>query len=622
MSADARSSFVGTRAVALYALDAVVQPALPEAMAREFLSSHESVLGLSAADMQMTRVRKGDAGFVVRFQQFIEGVPVWGTETAVSIDTKNRVQTVFNGARDVAVATTVPSVASGVAQEAAYVHLGIDGVRHYEAQRLVIWPASGGARLAWQIRVEAQEPRGDWEVIVDAQTGELLRVADRLLTHRGEDDPTTPLAIPTVETHPLYKRLDATGFIFDPNPIVRAGVLYGGAYSDNGDLSSPELDAARTAVTLRDITKVGDTYELAGPWAESVDWDAPREGTYGQPTPEWNFTRENDAFEAATVYWHLDNYMRYINETLGVPARPQAYSTGVQFDSKGWDGADNSSFSSGSDRLTFGHGCVDDSEDADVILHELGHGLHDWLASISQVDGMSEGFGDYVAQSYSRGLGLLSPSSQAYDWVFKWDGHNPCWSGRSSAITATYPTGSLPHARGQHFSTSLMRIWDQLGREKTDKAVYEGMAMTTGSTRQPQAAQAIMQAAANLGYSAEEIEIMLNSFTRQGYSGLTAPPVSNENGAPEASGAELTAPAPNPFFGTTQVELRVEQPQTVVVKVYDTLGREVATLLDETLIAGRRYPITLDGRGLDSGVYVLVARGETFQRTQRVTLTR
>ncbi|OZC02600.1 T9SS type A sorting domain-containing protein [Rubricoccus marinus] len=622
-SSTGQASLTSSRAVALYRQNAVVRPAAPEAMAREFLSNHESLLGLQEADFEVTRVREGDVGAVVRFHQTVGGVPVWGTETMVNIDKANRVQTVFNGARDIGRVSTDPTLASGAARATAFAHLGVTGTLHYDETNLVIWPGASGARLAWQVRVEAEAPRGDWEAIVDAQTGELLRVADRLLTHRGEDDPTTPLAMPTVETHPLYKRLDATGFIFDPNPLTRAKASYGGGYVDGGDANTPQLEAARSAVTLRDITQVGSRYELKGPWAESVDWDSPREGTYGQSTPEWNFTRDNDAFEAATVYWHIDNYMRYINETLGVPAVPQAYSSGVQFDSKGWNGADNSSFSSGSDRLTFGHGCVDDSEDADVILHELGHGLHDWLASISQQNGLSEGFGDYVAVSYSRGLGLIDPASPPYNWVFKWDGHNECWNGRSTAITSTFPAGNGIHAQGQHFSTSLMRVWDVLGRERTDKAVFEGMTMTTGSTTHPQAAQAIMQAAANLGYSHDEIGVFYDSFVAQGYNGLTRPAATaGEEGPDLASGAEFTAPAPNPFMGTTQVELRVDDAQSVTVKVYDTLGRQVTTLLDEVLVAGRRYPITLDGRGLDAGVYVLVARGETFQRSQRVTLTR
>ena len=43
-----------------------------------------------------------------------------------------------------------------------------------------------------------------------------------------------------------------------------------------------------------------------------------------------------------------------------------------------------------------------------VIIHELGHAIHDWVTgeNLSQVNGLSEGTGDYFAQSYSRAYGL------------------------------------------------------------------------------------------------------------------------------------------------------------------------------------------------------------------------
>lgn len=58
----------------------------------------------------------------------------------------------------------------------------------------------------------------------------------------------------------------------------------------------------------------------------------------------------------------------------------------------------------------------------------FGKALHDFLTlgGLSQVEGLSEGFGDYVAMSYSRSLNLWSKSEDEYDWVFPWDGHNQC----------------------------------------------------------------------------------------------------------------------------------------------------------------------------------------------------
>jgi photosystem II stability/assembly factor-like uncharacterized protein len=59
---------------------------------------------------------------------------------------------------------------------------------------------------------------------------------------------------------------------------------------------------------------------------------------------------------------------------------------------------------------------------------------------------------------------------------------------------------------------------------------------------------------------------------------------------------------PNPFNPTTTIEYAIPSLSTVILKVYDILGREVATLVSEEKLAGR-YMVTFDGSGLSSGVY-------------------
>jgi hypothetical protein len=511
-------------------------------------------------------------------------------------------------------------VSAEAARATSLAHLGATGEIRVDRSALMVWPAESGARLAWVVTLVPEAPLGDWEAVVDARTGDLLRVADRSVYHgdRGGEEP--PTALPTVETSPLFMA-DGTGFIFDPDPLTRAGVAYGGGYVDGNDADTPQLTAARSAVTLRDITFTGTEYRLVGPWAEIREIEAPAKGLFPSADGTWNFTRTQDGFEAATVYWHIDNYMRYVNVELGVAARPSLYTTGVRFDAHGLNGADNSRYSGSAQDLSFGEGCVDDAEDADVIIHELGHAIHDFLGTISNIngDGLSEGFGDYVAASYTRSLSLLSPSAASYSWVFKWDGHNVCWPGRSASVAGPYPSPGGLHGAGQNWASSNMRIWNALGRERTDTAVFEGIRMTNGGTRQPQAANAVMQAAANMGYSAAEISAMFTSYTQQGYTGLQMP-VAADDGPQQATGAELTAASPNPFNGLTAFELIVDREQRVTVDVVDMLGRRVAVLFEGEVRPGLRYPFALDAAGLRAGVYVYRAVGETFNLSRRATL--
>ena len=615
------------RSAMLAGLDAYVAPGTDEEMARAALALYSGAVGLrtaGTADLELSETFTGQAGTVVRFRQTVGGVPVWGTEVLVNFDPERRLQLIANDYRaDVSLASTTPAISAADARSVAHAHLNGQGVVHYDRQELMVWPADAGARLVWVTRTGFSDgPFGDWEVVVDAHTGELLRVADRAHYHGERGGEEFPTALPTPESHPLFAVVDGSGFVFDPDPLTRAGVAYGGGYVDGNDANTPQLEAARSAVTMRDVTLTGGTYNLVGPWAEIRQIEAPATGLFPSADGQWNFTRDAQGFEAANVYWQIDNYMRYVNVTLGVTARPSAYTTGVRFDPHGQNGADNSRYSSGGQDVAFGEGCVDDSEDADVIIHELGHGLHDFLTTISQVDGLSEGLGDYVAVSYGRSLGLMSPTAPNYNWVFKWDGHNPCWGGRITNYTATYPAGVVPHGRGQHWSTSNLRVWNLIGGERTDKAVFEGVRLTTGSSTQPQAANAVMQAAANMGYSLAEVQAFFTSYQAQGYTGLVMPTITADEPGAGADAVQLSAPAPNPFNGLTTFELLVDRDQNVTVEVLDALGRRVATLHEGALRAGARYPFAMEAAGLRAGVYVVRAVGETFARSQRVTLVR
>ncbi|MFB6273215.1 MAG: T9SS type A sorting domain-containing protein, partial [Salinibacter sp.] len=80
--------------------------------------------------------------------------------------------------------------------------------------------------------------------------------------------------------------------------------------------------------------------------------------------------------------------------------------------------------------------------------------------------------------------------------------------------------------------------------------------------------------------------------------------------------------APNPVRTRTTVSLRVRTEQEVNVALYDVLGRRVRTLYDASLTPGRRHTLRINVGDLSSGLYLLRADGEQFQRTRRVTVVR
>ena len=69
---------------------------------------------------------------------------------------------------------------------------------------------------------------------------------------------------------------------------------------------------------------------------------------------------------------------------------------------------------------------------------------------------------------------------------------------------------------------------------------------------------------------------------------------------------------PNPFTGTTTIRYFLERAGIVRLKVFDVMGRELATLDDEYRDGGLWYTATFDGRGLAGGTYFYRIQVEGF----------
>lgn len=78
---------------------------------------------------------------------------------------------------------------------------------------------------------------------------------------------------------------------------------------------------------------------------------------------------------------------------------------------------------------------------------------------------------------------------------------------------------------------------------------------------------------------------------------------------------------PNPFNPVTVVPFRAGSAGHVSIRVYDMLGRFVATLADETYPAGN-HNVQFDASGLSSGVYMLRMQAPGLQQVRRVTLVK
>ncbi|MCL5267086.1 MAG: T9SS type A sorting domain-containing protein [Bacteroidetes bacterium] len=78
---------------------------------------------------------------------------------------------------------------------------------------------------------------------------------------------------------------------------------------------------------------------------------------------------------------------------------------------------------------------------------------------------------------------------------------------------------------------------------------------------------------------------------------------------------------PNPFNPTTAISYQLPAVSHVTLKVYDVLGREVATLVNEVKQGGS-YEVKFDAGNLPSGVYFYRLTAGSFVQTKKLMLIR
>jgi hypothetical protein len=86
-----------------------------------------------------------------------------------------------------------------------------------------------------------------------------------------------------------------------------------------------------------------------------------------------------------------------------------------------------------------------------------------------------------------------------------------------------------------------------------------------------------------------------------------------------ASGYRLQQNYPNPFNPGTKIDYAVPTAGHVSIKVYNLLGQEVATLLNENLTPGQ-YQVAFDGTRLPSGIYYYKMVAGNFSESRKMIL--
>jgi len=302
-----------------------------------------------------------------------------------------------------------------------------------------------------------------------------------------------------------------TAKVFNPDPLTTAQKLYGGNYKDNKDSNSVYLNNEQVDLEIP-VYKQGEQYVLKSEFISIEELENPVTNATVFDSNTLNFGRMATAFENLNVIYHINTFNNYLisigYENLVKPIAVDAHAA---------LGDDNSYFEPDSNipSLLFGEGGVDDAEDADVVIHEYGHAISHQAAPNTnkgtQRQSVDEGFGDYIAASYSR-------SVNEFGWqrVFSWDGHNEYWSGRFADTDKVYPNDlfNQVHSDGEIWCRSLVDIEDAIGRDNTHQILLESMHQYQRNITMVDAANLFVQADSLLFNGANYFEIWKAFFNR------------------------------------------------------------------------------------------------------------
>jgi zinc metalloprotease ZmpB len=303
------------------------------------------------------------------------------------------------------------------------------------------------------------------------------------------------------------------GTVFFPNPVAQ---LQDQSLTDQKDADYPALAAAYRKVMLTNLDGSG---RLVGDYANILSETG--DPAYS-PTNQFNYRRNDDRFEQVMAYYWITEAQKYIQSLgFGTTLRPvNRESQDVRINQ--W-GADNSFSWDKKDMIKLGKGGVDDAEDAEVILHELGHAIQDsqqvpfGYGASFEARSIGEGFADYWAVTVSN---VISPTPDA-PCVADWDSVSYTSTTphclRRTDLNLRYPANVNPnsvHATGRIWSRALWDIRKELGHIKTDTIVLEGHFGQKDPTMRELALSTV--AAAQRLYGTPEANTVRASFEARG----------------------------------------------------------------------------------------------------------
>jgi Zn-dependent metalloprotease len=443
----------------------------------------ELAAGVTMSDLHVIREVDTLAGTRLTYERFKQGMPVLGDRLDVEIARDNTVTRIDNALTNIS--TTVAQIADDQQrlqeQFRNAVRAASAAVKAAAVSRVTVKPAvlankTGEGITVLGITFLSAHPSGSWRVVTDTAGEKILSQVN------------------------VAQFVDGSGYVFGPNPIQASGD-FKLKITDSAD-GPTGVNRFRLLAVLRDLDSSG---LLQGTYATTE----PTKNRAHETNRVFKYSRVDSHFGEVMVYHWVTECQHYLQSLgfvntagskKGINVRPMPIDAHFTTD-------DNSFYSPDTRTLQFGDGGVPDSEDAEVILHELAHAIQDdqvpgfgGAALNTEARAMGEGFGDYWAASFFSTVG---PSGWHVFWD-KWDGQafHPA-AGMQPPYLRRLNTSKKykgdwvgeEHADGEIWSACLWALHDLVGRAKADTMILQShYAMRPGAGTFADGAQAILAA--------------------------------------------------------------------------------------------------------------------------------
>jgi hypothetical protein len=204
---------------------------------------------------------------------------------------------------------------------------------------------------------------------------------------------TTVAALTAAPTQAVNSSTTGVAKVFKVNPVQSSGDQ---DLSDQKDSATAVPASEYATVSLRNLDGTG---YLSGSWANVRSTTG---ALANSDTNQFVYDRSQDEFEQVMAYFWINQAQEYL-QSLGFgsslpPILKRPFDVRIN-----QNGIDNSYMWDKKDLIRLGKGGVDDAEDAEVIVHEYGHAVHNdqvpGFGTSFDAGAIGESFGDYFGVS-------------------------------------------------------------------------------------------------------------------------------------------------------------------------------------------------------------------------------